>query len=71
MNREKILQEVLSDPELMEKYGLTKKQIEDLTTSPPYHGKTVVEIMSVIINENDNHLSGSQIYRKIKNIHNI
>lgn len=70
MNRDKILQEIMSDPELMQKYGLTKSDIEKLRTSPPY-SKKVIEIMSVIINENDNHLSSTQIYKRIKNIHNI
>lgn len=70
MNRDKILQEIMSDPELMQKYGLDKNDIEKLSTSAPY-SKKVIEIMSVIINENDNHLSSTQIYKKIKNIHNI
>ena len=70
MNRDKILQEIMSDPELMQKYGLKKGDIDKLSTSPPY-SKKVIEVMSVIINENDNHLSSTQIYKRIKNIHNI
>lgn len=68
--RNDILKEILSDKELMEKYGLKEKEIKDLTTHPPYH-KKVVEVMATIINENDNNLSNSQIYKRIKNIHKI
>lgn len=70
MERDEILREILSDPELMEKYDLTEKKIRELSTNAPYFEK-VVEVMSVIINENDNHLSSSMIYKKLKNIYNI
>lgn len=70
MERDKILQEILSDPEIMEKYNIKKGELKDLTTSPPYHNK-IVEVLSVIINDNDNHMNSSQIYKKIKNVHNI
>ena len=46
------------------------KEVDKITTNAPYHNK-LVEVLSVIINENDNNLSDSQIYKKIKNIHNI
>ena len=70
MERDEILKEILSDPELMTKYGLSEKKINKLTTNAPYFDK-VVEVMSVIINENDNHLNSSMIYKKLKNIYNI
>ena len=53
---------------LCEKYKI--KDTSSLTSNPPYHNK-LVEVLSVIINENDNNLSDIQIYKKIKNIHNI
>ena len=70
MERNDILREILSDPDLMEKYGIKAKDLEELKTSPPYN-KKIVEVLSVIINENDNHLNSSMIYKKIKKVHNI
>jgi hypothetical protein len=70
MERNQILKEILSDPEISEKYSINKSELDTLTTSPPYH-KKIVEVLSVIINENDNHLNSSMIYKKLKNIHNI
>lgn len=72
MERDQILREILSDPELMERYNIKKDELQTLTTSPttPYN-KKIVEVLSVIINENDNHLNSSMIYRKLKNVHNI
>lgn len=68
MDRNQVLREILADKELCDRYKI--KDVNTLTTSPPYHNK-LVEVLSVIINENDNNLSDSQIYKKIKNIHNI
>ena len=70
MERDKILREILSDSSLREKYGIKESELSSLTANPPYHHK-IVEVLSVIINDNANHLSTSQIYKKIKNIHNI
>lgn len=70
MERNQILREILSDPEITEKYNIKKSELDSLTTSPPYY-KKIVEVLSVIINENDNHLNSSMIYKKLKNIHNI
>lgn len=68
MDRNQILREILSDNELCEKYKI--KEVSKITTTPPYNNK-LVEVLSVIINENDNNLSETMIYKKIKNIHNI
>jgi len=68
MDRNQVLKEILADKELCEKYKI--KDVSSLSTNPPYNNK-LVEVLSVIINENDNNLSDSQIYKKIKNIHNI
>ncbi|MCL5127138.1 hypothetical protein [Algibacter sp. L4_22] len=72
MERDRILKEILSDSELMEKYKIKKEELDTLTTTPsgPY-SKKIVEVLSVIINENDNHLNNSMIYKKLKNVHNI
>ena len=70
MERDKILREILSDSDITEKYGIKKSELDSLTTNPPYSNK-MVEVLSVIINENDNHLNSSMIYRKLKNVHNI
>ena len=68
MDRNQVLKEILADKELCEKYNI--KDLSTLTSNPPYNNK-LVEVLSVIINEKDNNLSDSQIYKKIKNIHNI
>ncbi|WP_431472566.1 hypothetical protein I5168_04710 [Nonlabens sp. SCSIO 43208] len=70
MERNDILKEILSDPDLMEKYDIKEKDLEGLTTNAPYN-KKIIEVLSVIINENDNHLNSSMIYKKIKKVHNI
>jgi hypothetical protein len=68
MDRNQVLREILADKELCDKYKI--KKVSNLTSKPPYHNK-LVEVLSLIINENDNNLSDTQIYKKIKNIHNI
>jgi hypothetical protein len=68
MDRNQVLKEILDDKELCKKYKIT--EVAKLTTNPPYYNK-LVEVLSVIINENDNNLGAAMIYRKIKNIHNI
>jgi hypothetical protein len=70
MERNDILREILSDPIIMEKYSIKEKDLLELSTTPPYT-KKIVEVLSVIINENDNHLNSSMIYKKIKKVHNI
>lgn len=70
MERNQILKEILSDPDLMEKYSIETSELETLTTNAPY-SKKIIEALSVIINENDNHLNTSMIYKKLKIIHNI
>lgn len=70
MERNNILKEILSDPEIMKKYDIKEGSLTKLTTNAPY-SKKIVEVLSVIINENDNHLNNSMIYKKIKKIHNI
>lgn len=70
--RDKILREILKDKELMEKYNIREKDLESFTISPstPYT-KKIVEVLATIIKEDANHLSDTQIYKKIKNIHKI
>lgn len=70
MIRNKIIKEILTDEELMQKYNLHKEELRDITTSPPFH-KKIIEVLATIINENANNLNGTQIYKKIKNIHKI
>jgi hypothetical protein len=70
MERNNILKEILSDPVIMKKYDINLESLNMLTTNAPY-SKKIVEVLSVIINENDNHLNTSMIYKKIKKIHNI
>ena len=41
MERNQILREILSDPEITEKYNIKKSELDSLTTSPPYYKKIV------------------------------
>lgn len=68
--RNEILREILSDDEIIEKYKLNADEVKKITTSAPYKDK-IVEILSVIINENDNNRTARQIYPILKNIHKI
>ena len=68
--RDKILKEILSDKELMDKYNITKKQLEDLKPFRP-GSKKIVDVLTTIINENDNKRSSRVIYNSIKNLHKI
>lgn len=70
MTRNKILKEILSDQEIKDKYKIKDKELENITTSAPY-SKKIIEITSTIINENDNKLNPTQIYKRIKNINKI
>ncbi|MBS7332841.1 MAG: hypothetical protein KIG88_04510 [Weeksellaceae bacterium] len=70
MERNKILREILSDKELLLKYKINEKDLENLTTNPPYNNK-LIEVLSVIINDKNNNMNDSQIYKKVKNIHKI
>lgn len=70
MERNKILREILSDDNILEKYKIDKKSLLTITTNAPYSNK-LIEILSVIINDKDNNLNDLQIYKKIKNIHKI
>lgn len=70
MERNKILREILSDKDLLNKYKINEKDLEKLTTNPPYENK-LIEVLSVIINDKNNNMNDAQIYKKIKNIHKI
>lgn len=68
--RDEILKEILSDKELMEKYNISAKDLDDIKTIRPV-SKTIVNVLYTILNENDNNRSARQIYSTIKNIHKI
>ena len=70
MERDDILREILSDEDIMSKYSIKEEDLIKLSTTPPY-SKKIIEILSIIINENDNHLNSSMIYKKVKKAHNI
>ena len=69
-NREEILKEILSDKELMKKYNISSKELEEIKALVP-GSKKIVDILHTIINENDNNRSPRQIYSTIKNMHKI
>lgn len=66
--RDEILKEILSDPDLMKKYDIKVKDLENIR--PPYT-KKIIEVMATIINEMDNNRTSRQVYPIIKNIHKI
>ena len=68
--RDEMLREILSDPDILTKYNLKRKGVQELKTSAPYHHK-IVEVLATIINENDNGRTARQIYPTIKNLHKI
>lgn len=68
--RDEMLREILSDPDILTKYSLKEKDVQELKTSAPYHHK-VVEVLATIIKENDNGRTARQIYPTIKNLHKI
>jgi len=68
--REEILKEILSDKDLMEKYKITEKDLRQIKAFRPGN-KKIVDVLSTIINENDNNRTSRQIYTTIKNIHKI
>lgn len=70
IKRDEILKEILSDKELMDKYNITKEQLKDLKPFRP-GSKKIVDVLSTIINENDNKRTSRQIYSAIKNLHKI
>ncbi|UPT70968.1 MAG: hypothetical protein M0D53_00695 [Flavobacterium sp. JAD_PAG50586_2] len=68
--RDEILREILSDPDLMKKYNISKAELDDLKPFRP-ESKKIVDVLATIINENDNDRTGRQIYATLKNIHKI
>jgi tRNA1(Val) A37 N6-methylase TrmN6 len=68
--RDEMLRQILSDPELMAKYNIKESDLKNIRCNPPYH-KKIVEVMATIINDNDNNRSARQIYGTLKNIHKI
>lgn len=68
--RDEMLREILNDPDILAKYNLKEKDVNELKSSAPYYDK-IVEVLATIINEKDNGRTGRQIYPVIKNIHKI
>lgn len=68
--RDIMLREILSDPDLMQKYEIRQADIEKLLCKPPY-SKKIIEVIATMIIEMDNNRTARQIYQIIKNIHKI
>jgi hypothetical protein len=68
--RDEMLREILSSPELMEKYNIRQQDLDNLRCAPPYT-KKIIEVMATMINEMDNSRTARQIYPQIKNLHKI
>lgn len=63
--REKIINDILFEPEIQEKYKLIEDDLKGM------HRKKIVDVLETIVNENDNGRTARQIYPVIKNIHKI
>ncbi|MBB2147366.1 hypothetical protein [Pedobacter gandavensis] len=66
--RDEMLREILSDPELMEKYDLKSSDIEKIRCGGERQSKKIIEVMATIIIEMDNNRTSRQIYPIIKNV---
>ena len=71
MNNSELLKEILKDPHLNEKYDITYKYIENSSDGDPRFKKEIIQLIKDIIADNDNHLSATKSYNKMKNLLNI
>jgi len=71
MNNSELLKEILKDPHLKEKYDITDKDIENSSDGDPRFKKEIIQLIKDIIADNDNHLSATKSYNKMKNLLNI
>jgi len=69
MTTNEIFKEVLKDPILINKYGFSKDQLEKLGMFE--NSKTIIEIIKIIIQGNENRIPDQSIYKQIKKIQNI
>nr|WP_319998154.1 hypothetical protein [uncultured Draconibacterium sp.] len=70
MTNTELISEILSDPQIKEKYNISETDIEAINGDTRYQ-KEIIQIIKEIVSDNDNHITATKSYNKLKNILNI
>lgn len=70
MNNTELIKEILSDLLLKEKFRISKSDLDGLNGDSRYQ-KQVVQVVKEIVADNENHITATKSYNKLKNILNI
>ncbi len=70
MNSTKLIRMILSNPILKDKYDITESDLDNINGDHRYQ-KTVVKVVRQIVSDNDNLITGTRSYNRLKNILNI
>ncbi len=70
MTNTELIKEILSDSKIKEKYNITESDLESINGDSRYQ-KEIVQLIKEIVNDNDNHITATKSYNKLKNILNI
>lgn len=69
MTANEIFREVLKDPILIEKYGFTREELDNLAMHQS--AKPVIEIIKMVIQGKENNYPDSSVYNQIRKIQKI
>jgi actin-related protein len=70
MTNTELISEILSDSDIKEKYNISESDLNNINGDARYQ-KEIVQIIKEIVSDNDNHISATKSYNKLKNILNI
>lgn len=70
MTNTELIKEILSDPNIKEKYNISESDLNGIKGDARYQ-KEIVQLIKEIVNDNDNHITATKSYNKLKNILNI
>ncbi|WP_346861163.1 hypothetical protein [uncultured Draconibacterium sp.] len=70
MTNTELIKEILSDPNIKEKYYISESDLNGIKGDARYQ-KEIVQLIKEIVNDNDNHITATKSYNKLKNILNI
>ena len=70
MTNTELIKEILSDSKIKGKYNITESDLNSINGDARYQ-KEIVQLIKEIVNDNDNHISATKSYNKLKNILNI
>ena len=65
-----LINEILSDSSIKEKYGINESDLQNINGDSRYH-KQIIQVIKEIVADNENHISATKSYNKLKNILNI